>query len=97
MRAGGIWSTRRSDAPRKQDSTIGPSRGEIDEAAERDPDLESWMLVSTQRVPEQTRAAIAAAGRPRGIHTMAIDWMPQATPPTRGAVRLGPGRSRGGS
>ena len=55
-------------------------RGEIDQAVERDPDLESWLLLSTREVPEQTRTAMAAAGRPRGVHTMAIDWMPKRLP-----------------
>ena len=33
-------------------------RGEIDEAVERDPALEAWILVTTREVPEQTLTAM---------------------------------------
>ena len=55
-------------------------RGEIDEAVERDPSLEAWILVSTRDVPEQTLTAMEAAGRPRGVETLAIDWLPEPLP-----------------
>ena len=55
-------------------------RGEIDEAVERNPDLEAWILVSTRDVPEQTVTAMRAAARPRGIEALVIDWLPSRLP-----------------
>ena len=55
-------------------------RGEIDEAVERNPSLEAWILVSTRDVPEQTLTAMEAAARPRGIETLVVDWLPARLP-----------------
>ena len=55
-------------------------RGEIDEAVERNPGLEAWILVSTRDVPEQTLTAMERAARPRGIETLVVDWLPARLP-----------------
>ena len=73
-----IYEARRYDYGSELDDRS--IRGEIDEAVERDPDLEAWVLVATRNVPEQTLAAMEAAGRPRGIETFAIDWTPRRLP-----------------
>ncbi|MYA68056.1 MAG: hypothetical protein F4Y22_12515 [Gammaproteobacteria bacterium] len=55
-------------------------RGEIDEAVERNSALEAWILVTTREVPEQTLTAMEVAGRPRGVETLTVDWMPTRLP-----------------
>ena len=73
-----IYEAKRYDASTNFDNRS--IRGEIDEAVERDPALEAWILVSTRDVPEQTLTAMEAAGRPRGVETLAIGWMPEPLP-----------------
>ncbi len=55
-------------------------RGEIDEAVERNPDLELWMLITTRAVSEQTHTAMEGAARPRGVSTLILDWTPESLP-----------------
>lgn len=55
-------------------------RGQIDQAVERNPALEAWILVTTREVPEQIMYEMAAAGRPRGIETLVIDWATNPLP-----------------
>ncbi|MDE0029964.1 MAG: hypothetical protein OXU42_11260 [Deltaproteobacteria bacterium] len=49
-------------------------RGEIDQAVERHPDLEAWILVTTQEVPEQVHDAIDRKAHSLGIGAIIIDW-----------------------
>ena len=72
-----IYEARRLDESQFDDRSI---RGEIDEAVERDPALEAWILVTTRAVREQTTTAMDAAGRPRGIETLVVDWAPERLP-----------------
>ena len=55
-------------------------RGEIDEAVQRAPDLEAWILVSTRGIPEQTIITMESAATPRGIQAIALDWLPTRMP-----------------
>ena len=55
-------------------------RGEIAQAVERDPDLEAWLLVTTQEVPEQIDRAMVREGRKNGIGIVIIDWQCQPLP-----------------
>ena len=54
--------------------------GEIEQAVERQPDLEAWLLVTTREVPEQVQTAMVRAGLKNGIGTIIIDWQPQPLP-----------------
>ena len=54
--------------------------GEIDQAVNRDPALEAWLLVTTQEVPEQIQQAMVQAGENKGIGTVIIDWLQQPLP-----------------
>ena len=73
-----IYEAKRYDVGTRFDNRS--IRGEIDEAVERNPDLEAWILVATRDVPEQTLTAMEAAGRPRGIETLVVDWLPARLP-----------------
>ena len=55
-------------------------RGEIDQAVERHPDLEAWILVTTKEVPEQIHDAIGKAALDKGIGAISIDWLQQPLP-----------------
>ena len=55
-------------------------RGQIDQAIERKPDLEAWILVTTQKVPEQIQDAIDKTALNRGIGAISIDWLRQPLP-----------------
>ena len=55
-------------------------RGEIDQAVERQPDLEAWLLVTTQEVPEQIHDAIGRAALDQGVGAISIDWLRQPLP-----------------
>ena len=55
-------------------------RGEIDQAVEREPGLEAWILVTTKVVSEQVATAMEGAGRPRGVATFIVDWSPKGLP-----------------
>ena len=55
-------------------------RGEIQEAVERIPHLEAWILVTTQKAPEQVVTAMTSAGAIHGIDTIVIDWSPGRLP-----------------
>ena len=72
-----IYEARQLDKSRFNDRSI---RGEIDEAVQRDPALEAWILVTTRAVREQTVTAMEDAGRPRGIETLVVDWAPERMP-----------------
>lgn len=50
-------------------------RGEIDEAGKRHPDLEAWILVTTQEVSEQIQDAMDETALDRGIGAISIDWL----------------------
>lgn len=54
--------------------------GEIQQAIRRNPDLEAWILVTTQEVPEQVRTAMVQAGQRAGVAALIIDWLPQPLP-----------------
>ena len=60
----------------KQDTRLDERsiRGEIDQAVERHPDLEAWILVTTQEVPEQIHNAIERKAHSLGIGAIIIDW-----------------------
>ncbi len=84
---GGVQGTAGRDliyeARRYRDGTLlrdREIRGEIDEAVERNPDLELWILITTQAVSEQTRTAMEGAARPRGVSTLILDWTPESLP-----------------
>ena len=55
-------------------------RGEIDQAGERHPDLEAWLLVTTQEVPEQIQDAMDETALGRGIAAVSVDWLPRPLP-----------------
>ena len=55
-------------------------RGEIDEAGGRHPDLEAWLLVTTQEVPEQIQDAMDETALGQGIGAISIDWLPRPLP-----------------
>ena len=55
-------------------------RGQIDQAVERHPELEAWLLVTTQEVPEQLNDAIDKKARSLGIAAVIVDWAPQPLP-----------------
>ena len=50
-------------------------RGEIDQAAERHPDLEAWLLVTTVEVPQQLQDAMDRTALGRGVSVISIDWL----------------------
>lgn len=55
-------------------------RGEIEQAIEKNPDLETWILVTTKDVPEQIAHAMMQAGLKNGIGAIIIDWKYQPLP-----------------
>ena len=55
-------------------------RGEIVEAGKRHPDLEAWVLVTTQEVPEQIQDTMDETALDRGIGAISIDWLPRPLP-----------------
>lgn len=55
--------------------------GEIDQALDRDPALEAWILVATRSVPEQTLQSLSQKGARIGVPVSVIDW-----PDDRGAA-----------
>ena len=55
-------------------------RGEIDQAASRQLDLEAWILVTTQEVPQQLQDAMDEAALGRGIGAISVDWLPRPLP-----------------
>ena len=57
--------------------------GEIEQAIDRDPALEAWLLVTTQEAPEQIQQAMTRAGEEKGIGTVIIDWLHQPLPKAR--------------
>ena len=54
--------------------------GEIEQAVDREPDLEAWILVTTREVSEQLQQAMVRAGLNKGIGTVIIDWQRQPLP-----------------
>lgn len=73
-----IFEARRySESTRLDERSI---LGEIDQAVERNPALEAWILVTTKEVPEQTRDAMVRKGTRLGIGTIIIDWLSQPLP-----------------
>ena len=54
--------------------------GGIEQAVDRQPDLEAWLLVTTREVPEQVETAMVRAGLKNGIAAIIIDWQPQPLP-----------------
>ena len=54
--------------------------GEIEQAIDRKPDLEAWILVTTREVPEQSEQAITRAGLKNGIGAIIFDWKDQPLP-----------------
>ncbi|MDE0333191.1 MAG: hypothetical protein OXL41_15160 [Nitrospinae bacterium] len=54
--------------------------GEIDQATNRSPDLEAWILVTTRIVPEQIQDTMVRKGLELGIGTLIIDWLQQPLP-----------------
>lgn len=55
--------------------------GEIDQALERDPALEAWVLVSTQSVPEQVVQSVRQKGESLGVPVLVVDWGGPGLPP----------------
>ncbi|MXW87341.1 MAG: hypothetical protein F4Z55_16175, partial [Boseongicola sp. SB0667_bin_21] len=55
-------------------------RGEIVQAVERNPQLEAWLLVTTQEVPEQTQNAMDSTATEFGVAAISIDWLCQPLP-----------------
>ena len=55
-------------------------RGQIGQAAERNPDLEAWILVTTREVPEQIQDAMNITALEHGVDAIAIDWLCQPLP-----------------
>lgn len=54
--------------------------GEIEQAIDREPALEAWILVTTQEASEQIQQAMVRAGENKGIGTVIIDWQRQPLP-----------------
>ena len=65
-------------------------RGEIDQAVERNPDLEAWILVTTKEVSEQTITEMENAARPRGVEVVVIDWSTRRLPRLAALCALDP-------
>ena len=55
-------------------------RGQIDQAVEQNRDLEAWILVTTQVVPEQTVTAMEKSSLRHGIEPVVLDWSPARLP-----------------
>ena len=71
------------EARRYRDKTRLDERsivGQIQQAVDREPYLEAWILVTTQEVPEQTQLAIIKAAEDKGIGAVIIDWLRQPLP-----------------
>lgn len=72
--------------------------GQLDEALEKDPALEAWILITTRAVPEQLHTSLQAFALRRGMCVFTIDWAPADFPklaclcamnPTLGAQIVG--------
>jgi hypothetical protein len=48
--------------------------GELDQALWRDPELEAWVLVTTQAVPEQIEQSLNRKGLAEGVPVLIFDW-----------------------
>lgn len=48
--------------------------GEIDQALERDPALEAWVLMTTREVPEQIEQTLNQKGASIGVPVFILDW-----------------------
>ena len=71
------------EARRYSDKTRFDERGilgEIEQAIDRKPDLEAWILVTTSEVPEQIEQAMTRAGLKNGIGAIIFDWKDQPLP-----------------
>ena len=66
-----------SDKTRLDERSI---RGQIQQALQRNPSLEAWVLITTREVPEQVGDSINYDGLKHGIGTIIIDWLPQPLP-----------------
>ena len=54
--------------------------GQINQAVERNPELEGWILVTTKEVSEQLRDAMTREEAKLGIGTVIFDWLEQPLP-----------------
>lgn len=67
----------RIECKRYQDSSELSRRellGEIDQALNRDPALESWILTATREVPHQLQEELVAKGVGLGVPVIILDW-----------------------
>jgi hypothetical protein len=48
--------------------------GELDQALQRDPALEAWLLVTTQTVSEQIEQSLSQKGGAAGVPALILDW-----------------------
>lgn len=55
-------------------------RGEIDEAQERTPGLEAWILASSRGVPDQVETGLYNSGLRDGVPVLVVDWKTTSTP-----------------
>ncbi|MCO7464252.1 hypothetical protein NJF45_20335 [Stenotrophomonas maltophilia] len=55
-------------------------RGEIDEAQERTPGLEAWILASSRSVPDQVETGLYNSGLRDGVPVLVVDWKTTSTP-----------------
>ncbi len=56
--------------------------GEVEQALQRDPALEAWILVTTREVPEQLAQSLYQKGEASGLPIVILDW------PSRGLADL---------
>lgn len=54
--------------------------GEFDQALERDPALEAWILVATRNVPEQLEQSLLKRGEASGVPVVIVDWKDDGFP-----------------
>ena len=72
-----IEARRYGDTSRLDERSI---LGEIEQAVDRAPDLEAWLLVTTQEVPEQIENSMVRTGLKNGTGAIIIDWQRQPLP-----------------
>lgn len=60
--------------------------GELEQACQRDPAIELWILGATRSAHEQLQNSLFESGRKQGVPVLVIDWAPSVNAPALAAL-----------
>lgn len=60
--------------------------GELEQACQRDPAIELWILGATRSANEQLQNSLFESGRKQGVPVLVIDWAPSVNAPALAAL-----------